>query len=1462
MATTNVKRKINFYLRQKSQFFVKRANFFFLNFPFYRGGFTVDDKLVEGVKGGSKNLTSLSASRSNKKNLYYTGKLNFSRFFLSTSTGFFKKFFFLNNANTGERLSDLKVFSSKIKINKLDSFLHWSNLVKLRDYVSFSPAVNFNNNVSSFFSGQSAPRFISNHSFKKFNMRYLFFKYNFKFFSSKEFAFLKFFIGFFYFFFKFFLLAITFSFTALFCLIFFFFFVDGNFADLNFLYDTFYYLIESDVIDSNTYIAILDYFWIFEKNSLFSFYWIEFYNVAGFILYLDFFNEPLMPKFYNKYLYLIPNFLSTFLKDLTHVFFLLFNFFDGFIGSWLFFREHYFNDPVVLYCIAFLFFLVLFFVLIFFVRRIFSWLLGFSDFWKLAICWLYGEDNNKRIWKPEAAAHLFKDDLLRYLKFQRSFSLLVPYNVQQVYTNFLLYKVYGGYGGYLNLFPSYDDFFSYSTAKVNNLTTRNFRALLGIRKNSINNLEVFGKKFFTGREVKWVYYSGWDILVSGFRDFLLKFSNKKNKQDLTHINLDNSVKSNIFTRARFFFGRMAGRWLRFFDYFGLSNWSVQMSPVTKYRSTVLRRVFEDPGLVDEWAAFDLYEKRRDAASRYSKEANFIILSKTLGLTNLRPASFWKFKIGSYPFVNRYTFWRLESNYLGEVDHVQPTPYVKGEERDDSIFDFSKKSFFGVAPEDSEIFGENMDDDGNFAGEEEIFFEDGLLHYDMFLAEEEMEEDDDEELADPEAAHDTDAIELGTLQLDVGDTRNESFDDLYYLWLASPGFIRGAGPEDDFRDVEEHSPEFFFRLARWHKLKTNYDRASRENLLDENPYLAVDDDHREGVEFSSLVNTMENHMDSVYDDLVDFFWLNSSNPLYWNFFDYPAFRFSNNFKRTSTYLTTLRNSIVRRSRYRFGRKRRRRFYARKRYAGRFSYYFAPFFSEFLIPQYNLFFAGLLTFFLSFVLLSTLGGAFSLLLLLYYLDYSVFASFSISFLVFLVSISFVIGLIISNFSQRYRYELMFTSVFGFSFFSNISIFFIFLIFKAFFFYMFKIEKHLISFCKPEIKLEKVNTNFEFSFKNFLKFYPLSSSYPTAFFIDSGSNFYSSSFLLKHQQFSEVHYDRLFYLNGLKFALIYPHRFLKLSGVFYNYKYKYLRNERSAFSGISVFSTAFQSFRDILIFQLLKNETNSRKFFRNSLVENELLTSFSWVFKDLSHYSNFAQLNAVFESNHTLSKIFETPNYVFGRFIFSDVRRISYKATSVEFYNYKQRFLFSDERLRRSNERGGALIYKNLNNQIAKINYSNVDWLTNKLTFDSRVLGRTFENAKLNLEDNVVMSKLKPNLEVSEKTPWYLDFSSYNYSTPVARGYRNFDSWASGFYEFDQMNLNRSRSLVNNHIFRLFFSNVNLAEVYNRKTSSTRLFKPENLFYTLFWGDGAFNSYSTTFNSNSSKNFGESLKRKNKI
>jgi len=99
---------------------------------------------------------------------------------------------------------------------------------------------------------------------------------------------------------------------------------------------------------------------------------------------------------------------------------------------------------------------------------------------------------------------------------------------------------------------------------------------------------------------------------------------------------------------------------------------------------------------------------------------------------------------------------------------------------------------------------------------------------------------------------------------------------------------------------------------------------------------------------------------------------------------------------------------------------------------------------------------------------------------------------------------------------------------------------------------------------------------------------------------------------------------------------------------------------------------------------------------------------------------------------------------------VRRISYKATSVEFYNYKQRFLFSDERLRRSNERGGALIYKNLNNQIAKINYSNVDWLTNKLTFDSRVLGRTFENAKLNLEDNVVMSKLKPNLEVSEKTP----------------------------------------------------------------------------------------------------------------
>lgn len=50
---------------------------------------------------------------------------------------------------------------------------------------------------------------------------------------------------------------------------------------------------------------------------------------------------------------------------------------------------------------------------------------------------------------------------------------------------------------------------------------------------------------------------------------------------------------------------------------------------------------------------------------------------------------------------------------------------------------------------------------------------------------------------------------------------------------------------------------------------NYDRLTRDNLLAENPYLSVEV-NKDGIEFASLIGTMENHMDSIYDDLVDFF----------------------------------------------------------------------------------------------------------------------------------------------------------------------------------------------------------------------------------------------------------------------------------------------------------------------------------------------------------------------------------------------------------------------------------------------------------------------------------------------------------------------------------------------------------------------------------------------------------------
>ena len=117
--------------------------------------------------------------------------------------------------------------------------------------------------------------------------------------------------------------------------------------------------------------------------------------------------------------------------------------------------------------------------------------------------------------------------------------------------------------------------------------------------------------------------------------------------------------------------------------------------------------------------------------------------------------------------------------MGEVEHLQPLFYAKEDEMAEPFSEFSKKSFFSVPPEASESRLDEDEEEEDYTGEDKMFFDDGFLHHDFFLAEE-IEEDDDEELEDPEAASDTDGIEFGTMQLNVDDTRNESFDELYYL----------------------------------------------------------------------------------------------------------------------------------------------------------------------------------------------------------------------------------------------------------------------------------------------------------------------------------------------------------------------------------------------------------------------------------------------------------------------------------------------------------------------------------------------------------------------------------------------------------------------------------------------------------------------------------------------------------
>lgn len=1452
MTIINIKKKVNFFLRKKLQFFVKRANFFFSNssIPLEKG-VSLDKKLVVGARQHVRNMSNLTGSNFEKRNLHFMGRTNFSKFFslLSGNVPNVPTFrsIFLTDRNP-QKLYEVEKFSFGVGDEpKRETILRWSTLLTLRNYLSAAAI------KTPILYAQHHNPSISNYSFKKFELKYYLLKYNFTFFSLAPYK-TFFSIGFiFYQLLKtglcFFSILVT---VTLFICVFFI-FVDGNFTDLMFLYNTFNFLLDSKFLLFDTYIPFLDFFWALQEKNFPNFRWLDSYDTSDFALIVDFLNQQLYLDFYNLPFSGAPIFFE---KIARQIFFFS-NFIEGFILSWLFFREHYFNSPSIGYLLAFIFFLSLYFFLLFFLYWLSLWISRYSDIWKLGLLWLYSENSAKKIWKPEAAANLFKHDLQRYLKFKKSFTALTPYNVQDAYTNFLLYKVYGGYAGYLNLFPAYDDFFSYSTSKINNMRTRNFRTLLGIRRNSIDFLKLFGKRFSTKLDVRWIYYGSWDIFLNGFKDFVLKLSNKKEKIAKSHLNLDNEIKPNIFTRGRFFLGKRGGTLLRVIDFFGLSNWLVQMTPVTHYRNLVLNRVYEDQGIVDEWASFDLYEKRKDAASRYTKEANLIILSKTLGLTTLRPDSFWKFKIGRYPFINRHTFWRLENNYLGEVEHMYPILYAKDEEMSEPYSEFSKKSFFSATPESSETQPEEDEDEEDYTGEDKLFFEDGFLHHDFLLAEE-VEEDDDEELEDPEAANDTDGIEFGTMQVNIEDTRDESFDDLYYLWLASPGFIRGAGPEDDFRDVEQQSPEFFFRLARWHNLKTNYTRSLRDNLLAENPYLAVEV-NKEGVEFSSLLGTVENHMDAIYDDLVDLFWLNNSNNNYWNFFEYPNERFFKKFNRTPIYLSVLRSSISKRARFRFSRRRRRRAYARKRFAGKFFSTFFPFFSEFLIPRYDFFLYNIMYFVSSIFFLTLLFVPASSMLFFYYSDWPVIFSFLIFFCTFtlLFLILFVFFFYLT--SRNHLLELLLLQPIKTAFLESSFLPLLIIFLNTNFINFFKLDATLFCLTKPvlPIKLTPAHNN-PFSIFNLIyciKEPGLQHNFKTFYF-----NARNSPYLIsKDTTFFNILQSRFAYANALNFSL---YGEASLSSNKYNYAFL-----DSYISPLRVLRNYYypRNLSQTFLCLYFSDPDSGLRFFgkRNIPFDADMLLSLDWAFKDLDCFNNFSIFADNFSADLNLSKALRGSTHVLGRFLFNDLCRIKYKHNSIQLSDYNSRTLPFNFSLKSQNKYktiGGGV---DSSQEIFRINYSNVSWVTNKISLSHNLLSNENQERSLKLDNFASGDPAVADINV-EKTPWYVDLSSYNYRTSSARNYNNNEAWSfSGIYGADTHNTKRSGGLITNHLFRVFFSNTNITETYNRKASPVRLFKPENLFYSLFWGNKtssaniglSHNRYSTT-----SGNF--SLQKKGKI
>lgn len=459
---------------------------------------------------------------------------------------------------------------------------------------------------------------------------------------------------------------------------------------------------------------------------------------------------------------------------------------------------------------------------------LFAFFYGFwrTDLWGLALKLFYGDDRTRGVLAVDTLNPVSR--LVFANKVSLNLFRLNSSNYQELYFDFLQNQTFGGFAGFVDLFPAYDSVFNYSNFLSKRFRRQSFNRELAGTITQYWSLSTYARNYLRRR-------------TSSLSFLLLKST----VGSIAPPQLWQSFNKTSFIDDRFYLIPRLQLATNFFSGFNVLKFFRNVSVGGEFNVQELRRRLflaltrkKDPWFFSA-SVPNLHEFKvstsKDLVNWYARELNSVVLSRTLRgkVSFFNNYSMSRFRFGWQNLVNDYSFWRTPTNEHNTFEHSDVFFTTPEEE------DYSGESHWvraGDVLNEGEI--EEEDPEEYVDETSEMFFEDGLLHksLDSLLFDDEV----DEALGD---------VGVSDLEIDVFD--EEEFVD----FLNNQGVIYKAGPERDYT-VTTSSRDY----------SGTY-----------------------GLEYDQPKAYLEQVFSSFYDELVDLYWVGGFKTFYLNLLEYPNSR---------------------------------------------------------------------------------------------------------------------------------------------------------------------------------------------------------------------------------------------------------------------------------------------------------------------------------------------------------------------------------------------------------------------------------------------------------------------------------------------------------------------------------------------------------------------------------------------